>query len=312
MNPLRIQGIVPPVPTPLTTRGQIDEDAIYRIMDHLAMGGCDGAFILGSTGELASLSRRQRESVIRISIKAAAGRMPVLVGIGDTCREETFSLADFASDEGCDGLVLNAPCYYDLTSDELIRYFDSIFPRLDRPTLLYNMPWLTGHVLDMNCLRAALEHPNVIGFKDSSGDMAYLGNMISVAASREDATVLVGNEHFHLEALQLGAHGVVGGGANIYPGLFRTLQDAHDRGDRISSELLQRQITHLGDRIFNITGRPTSVFCAVKAGLAAIGLCEPHMLPPLTACTDLQVAGIRETLAGMFPAFPNHLICDVA
>lgn len=312
MSPLRIQGIVPPVPTPLTSTGQIDEDAIYRIMDHLVDGGCDAAFVLGSTGELASLPRAHRETVIRISVKAAAGKIPVLVGIADTCREETLSLAGFASDHGSDGLVLNAPCYYDLTSDELIRYFDSILPSLDRPTLLYNMPWLTGHVLDMKCLRAALEHPNVIGFKDSSGDMAYLEQMIAVAATREDVTVLVGNEYFYLAALQLGAHGVVGGGANIYPGLFRALQDAHDKGDRITSEAIQGQITRLGNEIFNITGRPTSVFCAVKAGLAAMGLCEPHMLAPLTTCTDFQVASIRETLAGMFPAFPNQLICEVA
>lgn len=312
MNPLRIEGIVPPVPTPLTGGGQIDEDGIHRIMDHLVRGGCDAAFVLGSTGELASLSRKQRETVVRVAVKAAAGRIPVLVGIADTCREETLSLAGFASDQGCDGLVLNAPCYYDLTSDELIRYFDSILPMLDRPTLLYNMPWLTGHVLDMSCLHAALKHPNVIGFKDSSGDLAYLEQMIAAAATREDVTVLVGNEYFYLEGLRLGAHGVVGGGANIYPALFRALQDAHDRGDRITSEVLQHRISHLGNEIFNVTGRPTSVFCAVKAGLAAIGLCEPHMLPPLTTCTDLQIAGIRETLAGMFPAFPNQLVGEVA
>jgi 2-dehydro-3-deoxy-D-pentonate aldolase len=309
MNPLRIQGIVPPVPTPLGSTGQIDEGGINRIMDHLVHGGCDAAFILGSTGELASLPRVHRETMIRMSVKAAAGRIPVLVGIGDTCRDDTLSLASFASEQGCDGLVLNAPCYYDLTSDELIRYFDSILHKLDRPTLLYNMPWLTGHVLDMNCLRAALEHPNVIGFKDSSGDLAYLEQMIAVAATREDVTVLVGNEYLYLEALRLGAHGVVGGGANIYPGLFRTLQDAHDKGDRITSEAIQSQITRLGNEIFNTTGRPTSVFCAVKAGLAAMGFCEPHMLAPLTACTELQVASIRETLMSEF-SFQS--VCEVA
>lgn len=312
MNPLRVQGIVPPVPTPLTSAGGVDEAAIYRIMDHLVAGGCDAAFFLGSTGELASLPRGHRESVIRTSVKAAANRIPVLIGIADTCREDTLSLAGFASDQGCDGLVLNAPCYYDLTTDELIHYFDSIFPRLDRPTLLYNMPWLTGHILDMDCLRAALKHPNVIGFKDSSGDLGYLKQMIGVASTREDVTVLVGNEYLYLEGLRLGAHGVVGGGANVYPRLFRALQDAHDKDDRITSSAIQSQITRLGNEIFDITGRPTSVFCAVKAGLAAMGFCEPHMLAPLTTCTDLQIASIREALASMLPVFPIEPICEVA
>jgi 2-dehydro-3-deoxy-D-pentonate aldolase len=312
MNPLRIRGIVPPVPTPLTLAGKIDEAALYRIMDHLVHGGCDAAYVLGSTGELASLSRGQRETVIRVSVAAAAGRIPVLVGIGDTCREETLSLASFASDHGGDGLVLNAPCYYDLTSDELIRYFDSILRQLERPTLLYNMPWLTGHILGMDCLQAALEHPNVIGFKDSSGDMDYLKGMIAVAAGREDVTVLVGNEYFFLEALKLGAHGVVGGGANIYPGLFRALQDAYQQGDLTTCEALQGQIAQLGHQILNITGRPTSVFCGVKGGVAALGLCEPHMFAPLTACTDAQIECIRETLLSAFPDSPVGAICEVA
>lgn len=297
MNQLRIHGVVPPVSTPLTWTGRVDEPAIHRIMDHLVNGGCDAAFVLGSTGELASLNRHSREIVVRESVEAAAGRIPVLVGIADTCPEETISLAKLASDLGADALVMAAPYYYDLAPDELERYFDSLLPQLDRPVLLYNMPWLTGHVLSMDCLRAALEHPNVIGFKDSSGDMDYLREMIAVAASRQGTTVLVGNEYFYLEALKLGAHGVVAGGSNIYPHIFRALQDAFDNGDLTSAAAFQAQITEFGHRLFDITGRPTSVFSAVKAGLAAIGLCEARMADPLTGCTDAQLESVRKILS---------------
>ena len=306
MNPLRIQGVVPPIATPLTSMGRVDEPAIHRIIGHLIDGGCDAAFILGSTGELASLNRQSREITIREAVSAAAGRIPILVGIADTCLEETLSLARLASHLGADALVMAAPYYYDLAPDELTRYFTSILPQLDRPTLLYNMPWLTGHVLGMDCLRAALEHPNVIGFKDSSGDMEYLRQMIEVAATREGTTVLVGNEYFYLDALKLGAHGTVAGGGNIYPKIFRALQDAFDRGDLNTATSLQDQMTRLGHSLFNITGRPTSVFSAVKAGMAAIGLCGPHMAPPLTACTDAQLESVRKILfdAGVVPLHP--------
>ena len=297
MNSLRIHGVVPPVATPLTSTGRVDEPAIHRIIDHLVDGGCDAAFVLGSTGELASLNRQSRETVIRQAVAAAAGRIPVLVGIADNCQEETISLARLASDLGADALVMAAPFYYDLAPDELKRYFTSILPQLDRPTLLYNMPWLTGHVLGMDCLRAALEYPNVIGFKDSSGDMAYLKQMIDVAATREGTTVLVGNEYFYLDALQLGAHGAVAGGGNIYPEIFRALQDAFDHGNLEAATALQAQITRLGNRLFKITGRPTSVFSAVKAGMAAIGLCGSYMAPPLTGCTDDQLESIRNILS---------------
>lgn len=298
---LRIAGIVPPVPTPLTAALKVDVPAIHRIMNHLVAGACDAAFILGSTGELASLDARSRETVIRTAVEAVAGRMPLLVGIASACPAETISLARLASDLGADALVMAAPYYYDLSAGEMKRYFTSILPQLDRPTLLYNMPWLTGHVLEMDCLAAALEHSNVIGFKDSSGDMNYLRQMIAVAATREGTTVLVGNEHFYLEALQLGAHGVVGGGGNIYPTVFRALQDAFDRGDLETARQLQGRITRLGNQLFGITGRPSSVFSAVKGGLAALGLCQPHMAPPLTACTAAQVESIREILAETEP-----------
>lgn len=297
-QPLRIHGVVPPVPTPLTATGEVDTGAIHRIVDHLVRGGCHAAFVLGSTGELASLPRKSRELVIRTSVKAIAGRIPLLVGIAANCPADSISLAKLASDLGADALVMAAPSYYDLSPDELKRYFVSILPELDRPTLLYNMPWLTGHVLDMDCLSAALEHANVIGFKDSSGDLDYLRQMIGVAATREGTTVLVGNEYIYLDGLELGAHGVVGGGGNIYPALFRALQDAFEQGDFETATRLQEQITRLGNRLFGITGRPTSVFSAVKAGLSTLGLCEPHMAPPLTGCSAAQIESIREILAG--------------
>jgi dihydrodipicolinate synthase/N-acetylneuraminate lyase len=297
MKALRIQGVVPPVPTPFAATGRLDVPAVHRIVDHLIEGGCDALFILGSTGELPSLSRDCRESMIHTSVQAVAGRIPLLVGIGDTCVQETLNLGRLASDAGADALVLTAPCYYDLAADELKSYFTSILPQLDRPTLLYNMPWLTGHVLDSDCLRAAVEHTNVIGFKDSSGDMAYLQEMISVAATSENCSVLVGNEYFYLEALKLGAQGVVGGGANIYPEIFRALQDSFDRGDVDAASALQSEVTRLGKSIFDISGRPTSVFSAVKAGLAALGLCAPTMAPPLTSFTPAQVGLVREIIA---------------
>lgn len=295
-SPLRIRGIVPPVPTPLTRSGEVDADAFRRIFDHLVDGGAQGAFVLGSTGELASLSPAQRLEAIRAAVDAAGGRIPVLTGITDNCFASTVELGRRARDLGADAVVVAAPCYYELSPDELRRHFEEILPCLDLPVLIYNMPWLTGHVLDDECLKSALAHPRVIGFKDSSGDLAYLRRLIDLAAERPDVTVLVGNDHLYHAALQCGAHGAVGGGGNIYPFLFRALQDAHDQGDQAAAAECQQRISRLGRQIFDITGRPTSVFVAIKAALACLGLCEPHVAPPLTACTLAQMDRLRRVL----------------
>lgn len=298
-QPVRISGIVPPVPTPYDSSGNVDESALRKILRHLVDGGCHGVFMLGSTGELASLDSTARDAVIRTTVDEIGGRIPVLSGITDTCPAASIALAHRARDLGADGVVLAAPYYYDLSSDELVRYISHILDHSGMPTLLYNMPWLTGHTLDDACLRRALEYPHMIGFKDSSGDLDYLGNMLRLAASRPEVTVLVGNDALYHDALKLGAHGIVGGGAAIHPHLFRSLHDAHQRGDHDTARDLQEMITAFGETVYSITGRPTSVFAAVKGALASLGLCRPDMALPLTTCTAEQLASIRPRVLAM-------------
>ena len=298
MTPLPlIQGVVPPVPTPLTAAGEVDRGALERIFDHLAAGGVDAVFLLGSTGELASLSLLQREEVIRGAVAVAAGRLPVLVGIADTCLEDSLRLGRLAGEVGAAAAVVAAPYYYDLSPDELRRYFCHLLSRLELPMMVYNMPWLTGHDLDESTLRAVMEFPNLIGFKDSSGDLGFLERLLGIAAPRPEVTVLAGNEALFLDGLRLGAHGVVGGGSNIDPGLFVRLLAAFRAGNESTAEDCQRRINELGRRIFGLTGRPTSIFVTIKAALSCLGLCEPHVAPPLTCCTPGQLETVREVLA---------------
>lgn len=297
----RFAGLVPPVPTPILS-GRVDTGAFARIADHLARGGVDAAFVLGSTGELPSLSESLRADAIAAAAAAFRGRLPLLVGVGDTCLDETRRLADLAADAGAAAVVLSVPSYYELGEDDLRPYLDRVVPALPLPVLIYNMPWLTGHSLTAPTLRHALAFPGLSGFKDSSGDLGYLAELVRIASSRPELSVLVGSDFDFLAALRLGAHGCVAGGSNLYPGRFRRLLDAHRAGRDGEADLLQAEIAGLGRAIFGITGRPSSVFAAVKGGLAALGLCSPEMLPPLRGCSAGQVDELRARLAA--PAVP--------
>lgn len=292
----RFAGIVPPVPTPLRS-GRVDAAALDRIADHLARGGADAAFVLGSTGELPSLAESARAEAIRSAAAAFRGRMPLLVGIGDTCLDETRRLADLAAAAGAAAVVLSIPSYYELGDLEIRAYLDRLLPALPLPVLIYNMPWLTGHSLSAESLRHALGFPGLAGFKDSSGDLAYLASLVRLAAARPELAVLVGSDFDFLAALRLGAHGCVAGGANLYPGRFRRLLDAHRAGQTELADRLQSDIAALGRAVFGITGQPSSVFPAVKGGLAALGLCSAEMAAPLAACTDAQISALRDRLA---------------
>jgi len=295
-----IIGSVPPIPTPLLSSGHCDAEAFVRIADHLEGGDIDAAFVLGSTGELASLNHACRRDALKAA--AAAFTVPLLVGIGDNCLEESLALADAAAVAGATAVVLNAPSYFEINAREMRAYLDRIVPILPLPVFLYNMPWLTGHSFDRETIRHAVQFPNLIGFKDSSSDLDYLRMLVEEAAFRPEMTVLTGNEFQFLEALQLGAHGVVGGGANLYPALFRQLLAAHHSGQIETADALQRQISGLGESIFNLTGNPSSVFPCIKGGLAALGLCSAHMAPPLESCSPAIVARIAALIRQPVPA----------
>ena len=294
-----IQGIVPPVPTPFDAHGHVDADAFRRIADHLVAGGCHSAFVLGSTGELSSLPPEQRLTAIKAAADAFLPRIPLLVGIGDPCLATSLKLAGAAADAGATAVVLNAPSYYDISSREMRACLDQLMPRIDLPVVLYNMPWLTGHSFDDDTLRHALEFPGLAGFKDSSGGLTYFANLVRIAAARPELGVLIGNDFLFCDALKLGAHGAVPGGANLYPCLFRGLLDAFQAGHPSRARELQETIARLGKSIFPITGEPSSVFAAVKGGLAALDLCQPTMLPPLTTCSPEQISQLRHLLASI-------------
>ncbi len=292
-----IRGIVPPVPTPLKAGGAIDGAAFHRIAEHLADGGIHAAFVLGSTGECASLSFQRRIEAIDAAAAAFRDRAPLIVGIGDSSLDQSVALAGHAAGQGAAAVVLNAPSYYEISGREMRAYLDRIVPRLPLPVLLYNMPWLTGHSFDDATILHAMAFPTLAGFKDSSGDLGYLANLVTLASARPELTVLVGNDFLFLDSLKLGAHGAVAGGANLYPRLFRQLHDAFAAGDTSTASALQQEIITRGERIFNATGNPSSVFAAVKGGLAALGLCEPHMAPPIEPCSPELIARLRTLLA---------------
>ena len=291
-----IQGLVPPVPTPPTQDGKVDPVAFDRIAEHLHASGIDAAFVLGSTGECASLSLSHRFHAIDAASAAFSNRMPLLVGIGDPCIDHSLALAKHAAAANATALVLNAPSYYEISHTELRAYLDRIIPQLPLPVLLYNMPWLTGHSFDSQTLEHAASFPGLIGFKDSSGDLAYLQNLIRIASTRTDLSVLVGNDFLFLDALKLGAHGAVVGGAILYPDCFRKLLDAFNNHSTDLAESLQQEINRRGEIIFPATGNPSSVFAAIKGGLASLGLCRPDMAPPIQSCTPDLVAAIGRIL----------------
>ena len=281
-----MHGIVPPLVTPLLDRDSLDHEGLGRLVEHVIDGGVHGIFILGTTGEAPSLSYRLRREMIETATRLVNGRVPVLVGITDTSFVESVHLAQHAATCGAKAVVLSTPYYFPAGQTELTAYVRNMLPELPLPLVLYNMPSLTKVWFDIESIEKLADQPNIIGIKDSSGDLKYFERLVKLRELRPDWFMMMGPEHLLPESLRLGGDGGVNGGANIYPKLFVGLYDAVQAGDVATEKKLLHRVTQL-QRIYEVGKYASRHIKATKSALSIHDICsdvlaEPfhHFLPP--------------------------------
>lgn len=296
----RLHGVVPPLITPLAARDQLDLPALRRLIDHVIAGGVNALFLLGTTGELASISPRTRRETITRAARHIAGRVPFVVGISDPCLSETLALATHAMVAGAAAVVVTVPYYMSPSQDELVDYVRTIARQQPLPILLYNIPVLTKVAFEVDTVRRLADVGKVIGIKDSSGELDPLREIARLtAATRPDWSLLVGVEHLFAPALAAGLHGCVPGGANIAPHLYADLYTALTDGDTPRAATLQQRIETLG-RIYRIAGPGIpGIVRAVKTALDLMNLCPPQMTDPFRPATADEREQIRTILADL-------------
>lgn len=280
---LSIRGVIPPLITPLKDRDTLDVGGLERLVVHLLSGGVDGLFILGTTGEGPSLSHRLQRDLVTSTARMLDGRLPLYVGITDTSLVESIELARFAAAAGADAVVAAPPFYFPAGQTELRHWYDELLDGLPLPLLLYNMPGCTKIALERETLSVLMEHEQVVGLKDSSGDMAYLKSVLGlVAEKRPDWPLLVGPEHLLADAVALGAAGGVPGGANLAPRLFVELFQAASARDTQSLEELQTRVERLQE-LYSIGKYGSAFVKGVKCALELCGVCSGQLAAPFDA-----------------------------
>ncbi|MCA1808754.1 MAG: dihydrodipicolinate synthase family protein [Kiritimatiellia bacterium] len=286
--PAPLKGIVPPLITPLTGRDQLDCAGLERLIEHVLAGGVHALFLLGTTGEAPSLSYRLRQEIVQRACRQVQGRVPVLVGITDTAFVESVRMARYAAEAGAQGVVLAPPYYFPAGQEELLEYLQHLTPELPLPLYIYNMPSHTKLVFEPDTVRRALDIPGLAGLKDSSGNMVYFHRLQRLLAGRPEFTLLVGPEELLGEAVMLGGHGGVNGGANLFPRLYVTLYEAAVAGARDRVEELHAVVMAISDTIYS-TGRHGSSFMkGLKCALALEGICEDFMAEPFHRFRDAE------------------------
>lgn len=308
----KLRGIVPPLVTPLLSQDTLDVDGTERLLDHVISGGVAGIFILGSSGEGPSLSRQLKRDFCQLCCRIVAGRVPVLVGVSDTCFTETVQLAQLAQQAGASAVVLTSPYYFPCSQDDLQRYVRAVLAAIgdDLPLLLYNMPALTKVRFDIETLEELCDDcPGIVGVKDSSGDLEYFARLCQLRQERrpDDWSIFMGPEHLAVRAIELGADGVIPGGANVEPRLFVSLYEtaavaAANTSESDASRALDgiaKRVDAL-QKIYEVDGRPW--FVAIKCACALRNLCGTDQVAlPFAPLDDVQRKKVKDILDGLPP-----------
>ena len=282
MSTVPFKGVIPPLVTPLADRDALDISGLERLIPHVLDGGVHGLFILGTTGEGPSLSHRLQREMVTESSRLLDGRAPLLVGVTDTSVEESLALCRHAADAGADAVVLAAPYYFPMHQEDLGRYVMEFAAASPLPVLLYNMPSHTKTDFSLETVRKLmLESENVVGVKDSAGNMQFFQQLVALAEERPGFSILMGPEELLGAAVLMGGHGGVCGGANLVPPLYCELYEASMTGDLRVMHRLQQRVMRLSARLYAVAPPPTGYLTGLKTALALTGLCSDRLSEPL-------------------------------
>ncbi|WP_117213506.1 dihydrodipicolinate synthase family protein [Allorhizocola rhizosphaerae] len=292
-----VAGVTIPLVTALDERGRPDAAAVQPLLAHVAAAGITTLMLAGTNGEgpllsdgdvrayTADVSARWRELV--------GERARVTVTVAGAGTRETLHRIEGLADVELDAVVALAPFYFRHTEHELLAHFRAIAAQ-GRPVVVYNSPGYTGNAFTVPLMRSLIEVPEIIGLKDSSGDLALLGQFCALAKQRPDFRVAQGVEWRMADALQAGAAGVVPGVGMLAPALCVELFRHGVRGDHTEAARLQREVDELA-ALFAI--RPgCSGVVATKSALHLLGLCPPHAAPPFQPYTEDELAAVKDVL----------------
>jgi 4-hydroxy-tetrahydrodipicolinate synthase len=262
-DPTTLHGIIPPMCTPFSDAGEIDTQSVRTLAEHLIAGGVHGIFALGSSGECASLTARQRQVVLGELLAAVSGRVPVLVGILDTSTERCVEHGLAARAAGADALVLAPTFYYRVGQAELIDLYRAVRAAVDLPLIAYDVPATVNVKLETATIKQLAEEGVIAGLKDSSG-ATELFRRVLLATRGTSFRVFTGSELIVDACLRMGAHGSVPGLANIFPAEYVQIYNLSRDGEWDAAAALQERLLAC---FFELIGQGDPGFSASSSAL---------------------------------------------
>ena len=290
----KYSGIVVPAVTPLTAALKLDERSVERMFTGFSAYRVQ-PFILGTTGESASLPLWLKKDYV---LKAAAIKNPGMIlyaGISSNCVEESVEFSKFCFDNGVDVVAATLPTYYALTPGQMKKYFETLADKIAGPLIVYNIPSTTHMSIPLEVIDELSHHENIVGTKDSERSEGRLKQSVALWAERADFSHFLGWAAKSAEALIEGSDGLIPATGNFVPGLYDSMLAAVKEGDNASAFQKQELSDELGD-LYQKGRSLGESLAALKVLMHAARLCERYVMPPLTTLTHQEEETLLEAM----------------
>jgi len=209
------RGVYPYLVSPVDPSGRVLGDVLARLIDDLIAAGVHGLTPLGSTGEFAYLDRAQREAVVRATIAAARGRVPVVAGVASTATADAVAQARSYQELGADGILAILEAYFPLRDAQVESYFRAIADAVDIPVVLYTNPQFQRSDLSLDAIARLSEHPRIRYIKDASTNTGRLLSIMNRCGER--ISVFSASAHIPACVMLIGGFGWMAGPACVIP-----------------------------------------------------------------------------------------------
>ncbi len=230
MNKIKIKGVIPPMITPFKSNGDVDYEMFCRNINRWNQNELCGYLVLGSNSETVYLTEDEKLKLIELTVKYANSDRIIMAGTGMDSTRETISLTNKAAKLGAKAALILTPFYYGskMNDEALIKYYTSVAENVSIPVLIYNVTKFTHVNISADAVRVLSTHPNIIGMKDSSGDIPQLVKFKGVVP--EDFNLIVGTASAWYPALTLGVEAGIMALANCAPNECAKVQQLYDKG----------------------------------------------------------------------------------
>jgi len=235
------EGILPALVTPFTDDGKaVDEERLRALVSHCIELGVHGVVACGTTGEFVNLTTEEKKQVIETVVDEVKGRVPVVAGTGASGTEQAVEMTKYAKDVGAAAALIVTPFYLKPADRGIYEHYDTIASQVDLPIILYNIPQCTGVELTWQMVEDLAQIPNIVGVKDSSGQLRYV--LAVLEKVRNKINVLCGHDEVVVAALAAGCTGAILASANVIPDLWVQVYNHVKKGELQEARELQYRV----------------------------------------------------------------------